>query len=59
MSRRCHTSSVGLTFERVSTAEAKAIAAFLIGSDWPFHAAARLSVAEAEAISIANTDTRS
>ena len=50
---------MGLTFERVSTAEAKAIAAFLIGSDWPFHAAARLSVAEAEAISIANTDTRS
>ena len=59
MSRRCQTSSVGLTFERVSTAEAGEIVAFLTSSDWPFHSAARLSVAEAEAISIANASTRS
>lgn len=50
---------MGLTFERVTTAEAGAIVAFLSGSDWPFHGAYRLSVAEAEAISISNTETRS
>lgn len=50
---------MGLTFERVSTAEASAFVAFLLGSDWPFHGAAQLSVAEAEAISITNTETRS
>jgi RimJ/RimL family protein N-acetyltransferase len=50
---------VGLTFERVSTAEAGAFVAFLTGSEWPFHGAARLSVAEAEAISIPNAETRS
>ncbi len=50
---------MGLTFERVSTAEASAFVAFLLGSDWPFHGAAQLSVAEAEAIGITNTETRS
>ena len=59
MSRRCQTSSVGLTFERVGTAETSAIVAFLGGSDWPFHGATRLSVAEAEAINISNAATRS
>jgi len=48
-----------LTFERVSTAETSAIVAFLSGSDWPFHGAARLSVAEAAAISLSNAETRS
>ena len=57
--RRCQTSPVGLTFERVSTAEADAIVAFLLGSDWPFHGAARLSVAEAEAVTVSNAETRS
>lgn len=56
---RCQTSSVGLTFERVSTAEAGTIVAFLVGSEWPFHGAARLSVAEAEAIKISAGGTRS
>jgi hypothetical protein len=50
---------VGLTFERVTTAETSAIVAFLSDSDWPFHAATRLSVAEAEAINISNAATRS
>jgi RimJ/RimL family protein N-acetyltransferase len=50
---------VELTFERVGTAEASAIAGFLAGSDWPFHGAAWLSVAEAEAIGFANAATRS
>ena len=55
----CQTSSVGLTFERVSTAETDAVVGFLSGSDWPFHSAPRLSVAEAGTISIANAETRS
>src|SRR5882757_7568806 len=59
MSRGCQTSSVGLTFTPVTTSEANAIVAFLSGNEWPFHGAARLSVAEAEAISISNAATRS
>lgn len=50
---------MGLTFDRVSTAEIEAVVVFLSGSDWPFHSAPRLSVAEAGAISIANAETRS
>ena len=59
MSGRCQTSSMGLVFERVTTEDAGAIVALLLGSDWPFHGAARLSVSEAEAITISNTETRS
>ena len=50
---------MGLTFERVTTEDADATVTFLVGSDWPFHSASRLSVAEAGAISISNTETRS
>ena len=50
---------MGLTFERVSTAEADAIVGFLLGSDWPFHGAARLSVVEAEAVTVSNAETSS
>jgi RimJ/RimL family protein N-acetyltransferase len=50
---------VGLSFERVSTDERGAVVAFLVGSEWPFHAAPRLSIAEAEAISISDSETRS
>ena len=50
---------MGLTFERVSTAEGAAIVAFLCSSDWPFHRVPRLSVDEAEAISVSNAQTDS
>ena len=50
---------MGLTYERVSIDEASAIVAFLRGSDWPFHGAPQLSAGEAEAISIADAETRS
>jgi hypothetical protein len=50
---------VELTFEGVTAAETGAIVAFLCGSDWPFHGASRLSVAEARAITISNAETRS
>ena len=53
------TSSVGLTFDHVSTAETGAIVAFLTASEWPFHGAARLSAADAEAIVVSSADTRS
>jgi len=43
---------VGLTFERVTASEEGAVVAFLRGSDWPFHRVPRLSVEEAEAISV-------
>jgi RimJ/RimL family protein N-acetyltransferase len=48
-----------LTFERVSADEGAAIVAFLRGSDWPFHRVPRLSVEEAEAISVSNAQTDS
>ncbi len=50
---------MGLTFERVAGIDAGAIVAFLCGSDWPFHRVRRLSVAEAEAMSVSTTNTDS
>ncbi len=50
---------MGLTFERVNPGETSAVVTFLCGSEWPFHGAARLSVAEAEAISVSDDGTRS
>lgn len=50
---------VGLTFERVVGVDTRAIVTFLCGSDWPFHGVRRLSVAEAEAISLSNATTDS
>lgn len=49
---------MGLTFDRVRTAEAGAVVAFLCGNEWPFHGADRLSVADAEAISFSNAKIR-
>jgi RimJ/RimL family protein N-acetyltransferase len=50
---------VGLTFERVAATETSAIVALLCGNDWPFHGVPRLSVVEAEAISIVDAETDS
>jgi RimJ/RimL family protein N-acetyltransferase len=50
---------VALTFQRVGATEANEIVSFLTGSDWPFHGVARLSVEEAEAISVADAATSS
>lgn len=50
---------MGLTFPRVAESEASAVAEFLMGSDWPFHGAATLSRADAQAISFSNDETRS
>ena len=50
---------MGSTFDRVDADDASEVVAFLCGHDWPFHSAARLSAAEAEAVSIADADTRS
>lgn len=50
---------MGLTFERVSTDEAGAVAEFLSGEEWPFHGASQLTPDEAEAITVDGDDTRS
>jgi RimJ/RimL family protein N-acetyltransferase len=50
---------MGVTFERVVEIDAGAIVTFLRGSDWPFHGVRRLSVAEAEAVSVASDTTAS
>ena len=50
---------MGLSFDRVSRSETSAVATFVSGSDWPFHGAAQLSLAEAAAVTIENAETRS
>ena len=50
---------MGLTFERVVAADADTVVAFLCGSEWPFHRVRRLSVAEAEAVTVTDATTDS
>lgn len=46
-------------FDRVVAVDVNAVVAFLCGSDWPFHMVSRLSVGQAEAMSISDAKTDS